>query len=75
MEVFTQVCVWFLFVCVVCEFGAKGYKRYKLISLVAAAPQEQGSKGEEGEEVLVEEVCEGCGSLITGKVKDTKKDE
>tara|TARA_R110000822_G_scaffold15005_8_gene52371 strand:+ start:2523 stop:2723 length:201 start_codon:yes stop_codon:yes gene_type:complete len=66
MEVFTQVCVWFLFVCLVCESGWKGYKRYKLIE-------------EEEEEVVVEEVveevCEGCGSLITGKVKDTKKDE
>ena len=65
MEVFTQVCVWFLFVCVVCEFGAKGYKRYKLIE----------EEGEEVEEEVVEEVCEGCGSLITRKVKDTKKDE
>jgi len=75
MEVFTQVCVWFLFVCVVCEFGAKGYKRYKLIDYDASGETDDEYNGEEVEEVLVEEVCEGCGSLITRKVKDTKKDE
>ena len=75
MSGFTEFCVWFLFICVVCETAWKGYNYYKLDSLIAQSDRPQGSKGVE--EQLEEEVCKECGNIITQeeKVKDIKKQE
>ena len=78
MSEFTQYCIWFLFICVVCETAWKGYNYYQLEvedSQIASKGVEEVGEVEEVEEV--EEVCEKCGNIITeeGEVKDIKKEE